>query len=42
MHGSERNFVIWWNCAINVRFVRQDILKGVVGVKSDNKVRRCY
>ena len=43
MQGSERNFVIWWNCAINARVVGARYFEGVLfGVKSDNKMRRCY
>ena len=28
MQGSESNFVIWWNCAINIHVVGQGVLKG--------------
>ena len=43
MQGSERNFVIWWNCAINVRVVGARYFEGVLfGVKSENKLSRCY
>jgi len=43
VHGSERNFVIWWNCAINVRVVGARYFEGVLfGVKSENKLSRCY
>ena len=28
MGGSESNFVVWWNCANNVRVVVQGVLKG--------------
>jgi len=43
MQGSEGDFVIWWNCAINVRVVGARYFEGVLfGVKSDNKLSRCY
>ena len=43
MQDSERNFVIWWNCGINVRVVGARYFEGVLfGVKSDNKLSRCY
>ena len=43
MQGSERNFVIWWNCAINVRVVGARCFEGVLfGLKSENKLSRCY
>ena len=43
MRGSERNFVIWWNCAINVRVVGASCFEGVLfGVKSENKLSGCY
>ena len=42
MQGSESNFVIWWNCAINVRVVGVRFFEGVLfGVKSENKLSRC-
>ena len=28
MQGSESNFVIWWNCRINVLVIGQGVLKG--------------
>ena len=28
MQGSQSDFVIWWNCQINVRVVGQGVLKG--------------
>ena len=43
MHGSERNFVVWWNCAINARVVGARYFEGVLfGFKSENKLSRCY
>jgi len=43
VQGSERNFVIWWNCGINVRVVGARYFEGVLfGVKSANKSSRCY
>ena len=43
MQSSERNFVIWWNCAINVRVVGARYFEGVLfGVKSENNLSRCY
>ena len=43
MQGSESNFVIWWNCAINARVVGARYFEGVLfGVKSENKLSRCY
>ena len=43
MRGSESSFVIWWDCAINVRVVRARCFEGLLfGVKGENKLSRCY
>ena len=28
MQGSQNDFVIWWNCRINVRVIGHGVLKG--------------
>ena len=43
MQGSESNFVIWWNCSINVRFSKARYFARVLyGINSENKLSRCY
>ena len=42
MQGSQSDFVIWWNCAINARVVGARYFEEVLfGVKRDNKLSRC-